>query len=95
MCGNAGYTGVDKQVEHKNRQMIWSIAARPSNYKKHAKKSLIARIRREIEYAKAQVRAKVEHPFRVIKSHFGYSKVSFVVWRETLRNGERYLLCRT
>nr|WP_256211723.1 MULTISPECIES: transposase [Pseudomonas] len=29
------------------------------------------------EYAKAQVRAKVEHPFRVIKRQFGYTKVRF------------------
>lgn len=57
--------------------MIWSIAARPSRYKQHAKKSLIGRMRRKIEYAKAQVRAKVEHPFRVIKCQFDYTKVRF------------------
>ena len=32
--------------------------------------------KRKIE-AKAQVRAKVEHPFRVIKRQFGYTKVRF------------------
>lgn len=57
--------------------MIWSIAARSSSYKKHAKKSLIERVRRKIEYAKAQVRAKVEHPFRVVKRQFGHTKVRF------------------
>ena len=31
----------------------------------------------QIEKAKAQVRAKVEHPFRVIKRQFGYTKVRF------------------
>ncbi|VVQ26475.1 IS5 family transposase ISPsfu1 [Pseudomonas fluorescens] len=78
VCGDAGYTGVDKRPEHQDRsKMIWSIAARPSRYKKHAKKSLIGRMRRKIEYAKAQVRAKVEHPFRVIKRQFGYTKVRF------------------
>ena len=77
VSGDAGYTGVDKRPEHQNRKMIWSIAARPSSYKKHAKKSLIGRLRRKIEYAKAQVRAKVEHPFRVIKRQFGYTKVRF------------------
>jgi IS5 family transposase len=63
VCGDAGYTGVDKRVEHQDRQMIWSIAARPSTYKQHGKESLIAQAYRKIEYAKAQVRAKVEHPF--------------------------------
>ncbi|AZF43517.1 Mobile element protein [Pseudomonas sp. R1-43-08] len=47
--------------------MTWSIATQSSRYKKHAKNSLIGRMLRKIEYAKAQVRAKVEHPFRVIK----------------------------
>ena len=77
VSGDAGYTGVDKRPKHQDREMTWSIAARPSRYKKHAKKSLIGRIRSKIEYAKAQVRAKVEHPFRVIKRPFGYTKVRF------------------
>jgi IS5 family transposase len=34
-------------------------------------------VKRKIEYAKSQVRAKVEHPFRVIKRQFGYTKVRF------------------
>lgn len=38
---------------------------------------MIAQVRRKIEYAKAQVRAKVEHPFRVIKRQFGYTKVRY------------------
>lgn len=65
--GGAGYTNVDKSPQHQDRKMIWSIAARPSSYKKNGRKSLIGCMRRKIEYAKAQVRAKVEHPFRVIK----------------------------
>ena len=77
MSGDAGYTGVDKRPEHQNRKMIWSIAARPSTYKKHDKESLIGRLRRKIEYTKAQLRAKVERPFRVIKRQFGYTKVRF------------------
>lgn len=77
VSGDAGYTDVEKRPEHQDRQMIYSIAARPSSYRKHAKKNLIARTRRKIEYAKAQLRAKVEHPFRVIKRQFGYMKVRF------------------
>ena len=57
------------------RSIIWSIAARHSSHKKHAKKSLIGRMRRKIEHAKAQVRGKVEHLFRMIKRQFGYTKV--------------------
>jgi IS5 family transposase len=77
VCGDAGYTGAQKRPEHEGRQVIWSISARPSSYKKHGKKSLITRVKRKIEYAKSQLRAKVEHPFRVIKRQFGYTKVRF------------------
>ena len=35
------------------------------------------RIVNEIEYLKACVRAKVEHPFRVIKLQFGFGKVRY------------------
>ena len=77
VCGDAGYTGVEKRPEHEGRKVIWSISARPSSYKKHGKESVIGRVKRKIEYAKSQGRAKVEHPFRVIKRQFGYTKVRF------------------
>ncbi|WP_244656089.1 transposase, partial [Pseudomonas sp. CFBP 13715] len=38
---------------------------------------LLYKAKRKIEYCKAQTRAKVEHPFRVIKRQFGYVKVRF------------------
>ncbi|KPZ01321.1 ISPssy, transposase [Pseudomonas tremae] len=75
VIGGAGYTRVDKRAKHQDRQMIWSIAARPSRYKKHGKSSLIIRVHRKIEFTKTQARAKVEHPFRVLKRQFGYTKV--------------------
>ena len=74
---DAGYTGVEKRPEHEGRQVIWHIAARRSTYTKHGKGSLLYRVKRRIEKAKAQVRAKVEHPFRVIKRQFGYVKTRF------------------
>jgi IS5 family transposase len=61
VCADAGYTGVEKR----------------STYKKHGKRSALYEAMRNIEKAKAQVRAKVEHPFRVIKRQFGYTKVRF------------------
>ncbi len=77
VCVDAGYTGVDKRPEHGGRPVIWQIAARRSIYKKHGKRSALYQAIRKIEKAKAQIRAKVEHPFRVIKRQFGYTKVRF------------------
>jgi IS5 family transposase len=77
VCADAGYTGVEKREEHAGRHVIWQIAAGRSTYKKHGKRSALYKAMRKIEKAKAQVRAKVEHPFRVIKRQFGYTKVRF------------------
>ena len=74
---DAGYTGVEKRPEHEGREVIWQIATRRSTYKKLSKRSALYKAKRKIEKAKAQVRAKVEHPFRVIKRQFGYVKTRF------------------
>ena len=41
------------------------------------KRSALYNAKRKIEKVKAQVRAKVEHPFRVINRQLGYVKVRF------------------
>lgn len=77
VCADAGYTSVEKRPEHEGREVIWQIAARRSTYQRLSKRSVLYKARRKIEKVKAQVRAKVEHPFRVIKRQFGYTKVRF------------------
>ena len=77
VCADAGYTGVEKRSEHAGREVIWQVAARRNTYRKLGKNSPLYKAKRKIEKAKAQVRAKVEHPFRVIKCQFGYVKVRF------------------
>ena len=77
VSGDAGYTGVEKRAEHAGRSVIWQIAARRSTYKQLSKRSPLYKAKRKIEKAKAQMRAKFEHPFRVIKRQFGYTKVRF------------------
>ena len=71
---DSGYTGADKRVRRKN--LAWQIAAKRGRIKAMADGSE-KRALEKIEKAKASVRAKVEHPFRVIKRQFGLSKVRF------------------
>ena len=71
---DAGYTGADKRVERKN--LTWQIAAKRGRIKAMAD-GRAKRALERIEKAKASVRAKVEHPFRVIKRQFGLTKVRF------------------
>lgn len=71
--GDAGYVGIEKREEHQDRKVQWLIACRPGQLKslpKHCDKRLTERF-------KAQVRAKVEHPFLWIKKLFGYSKARY------------------
>ncbi|SEC56597.1 IS5 family transposase [Pseudomonas anguilliseptica] len=77
VCADAGYTGVEKRPEHDGREVIWQVAARRSTYKKLGKSSPLYKAKRKIEKAKAQVRAKLEHPFRVLKRQFSYVKTRF------------------
>lgn len=71
---DAGYTGAEKRVPRK--KLKWKIAAKPGKIKAmpdgKAKDKLQA-----FEKAKAGIRARVEHPFRVLKRQFGYIKVRF------------------
>ena len=41
------------------------------------KSSKVGQLTEKLEQLKASVRAKVEHPFRVVKLQFGYAKVRY------------------
>lgn len=70
---DSGYRGAQARVK---RDVQWHIAGRPSDMAKLPEGRAKARVRKN-EYEKASVRAKVEHPFRVIKRQFGLVKVRF------------------
>lgn len=71
---DSGYTGADKRVPRK--KIRWSIAAKRGRIKA-MKDGREKRKLQNIERRKASLRAKVEHPFRVVKCQFGYTKVRF------------------
>lgn len=74
VCADAG---VEKRPGHEGRSVIWQIADRRSSYKHLGNHSVLYNVRRKIERVKAQKRAKVEHPFRVVKRQLGYVKTRF------------------
>jgi IS5 family transposase len=71
---DSGYRGAASRVDREDLQ--WHIAARPSDIAKMPEGRAKARVQKQ-EHRKASVRAKVEHPFRVIKRQFGLLKVRF------------------
>jgi len=72
---DSGYRGAEKRPEATGVQ--WHVAMRPTERKKLEKIPLLGALIEVVEHAKASVRAKVEHPFRVLKIQFGYRKVRY------------------
>lgn len=73
--GDAGYQGVHKRPEAAGP--TWHVAMRPGLRRKlnpFIEPDLVAE---RVEKMKASIRAKVEHPFRVIKRQFGFTKVRY------------------
>ena len=74
---DAGYQGADKRPDAKP-DLRWQVAMRPGKRKKLDKEnSPIDALIDKVEKLKAGIRAKVEHPFRVIKRQFGFVKVRY------------------
>jgi IS5 family transposase len=72
---DAGYRGADKREEATG--VAWQVAMRPGKRKVLDKNSPWGNLLDKAEQMKASVRAKVEHPFRVIKCQFGFTKVRY------------------
>ncbi len=74
--GDAGYQGVDKRADAK-ANVAWHIAMGPGKRRALDKDHQADALMDQAEKLKAQIRAKVEHPFRVIKRQFGFIKVRY------------------
>ena len=73
--GDAGYQGVHKRSEAAGP--TWHVAMRPGLRRQLNPFIESEFIAEQAEKFKASVRAKVEHPFRVLKRQFGYTKVRY------------------
>ena len=59
-------------------RVTWHIAMRPGKRRTLNLNDLLDALTDKIEKAKAGIRAKVEHPFRVNKRQFGHVKVRYL-----------------
>ena len=75
--GDAGYQGVNQREENVDKKVQWHVAMRPGKRKALKIKTAIGALKEGMEKLKASVRARVEHPFRVIKCQFGYRKTRY------------------
>ena len=74
--GDAGYQGVDKRPDAK-ATVAWHVAMGPGKRRALDKDKQADALIDQAEKLKAGIRAKVEHPFRVIKRQFGFIKVRY------------------
>lgn len=72
---DAGYQGAMKRPEASG--VNWHVAMRPGKRRALDKSRGSHQLIEQLEKIKAGVRAKVEHPFRVIKCQFGFTKVRY------------------
>jgi IS5 family transposase len=81
--GDAGYQGVEKREETQDSTVTWHVAMKPGK-RRALPGTLLGELLDQIEHAKASIRSKGEHPFRVVKRQFGYLKTRY---RGLMKNG--------
>ncbi len=74
--GDAGYRSLEKRNGTNQKRPHWHVAMRPGK-RRALPDTPLARILEKIEYHKASNRAKVEHPFHIIKNLLGFKKVCY------------------
>ena len=74
--GDAGYQGVEKQEENLGKAVTWYVAMQRSK-RKALPDNKLGRAMEKLEHLKASVRAKVEHPFHIIKNLFHHRKARY------------------
>lgn len=74
--GDAGYQGVEKRAENRSSKVDWHVALRPGK-RRALPDTPLGWLAEKVEQFKASVRAKVEHPFHIVKNVFGLKKVRY------------------
>jgi IS5 family transposase len=74
--GDAGYQGVAKRPDA-CEDVQWHVGMRPGKRRALDKTRKVDALVDQLERLKASIRAKVEHPFPVVKRQFGHVKVRY------------------
>ena len=77
VSADAGYQGTEKREALKEVDVDWLIAERPGQVRTLKQHPRLNKVAIRIEYLKASIRSKVEHPFRIIKQQFGFVKARY------------------
>ena len=75
--GDSGYQGIQKRDEFKYSETQWQTVPRPSRYQSDKLSDKEKEVGQKTAKLLSSIRAKVEHPFRIIKRQFGYTKTRY------------------
>jgi IS5 family transposase len=75
VLGDAGYQGAHKRNDA--TAVTWLVAARPGVRRAWREQGQAGRLLDWVERLKASVRARVEHPFHIVKNRFGLKKLRY------------------
>ncbi|MGN2525330.1 transposase, partial [Escherichia coli] len=92
VSADAGYQGAPQREELAEVDVDWLIAERPGKVKTLKQNPRKNKTAINIEYMKASIRARVEHPFRIIKRQFGFVKARYRGSGRTATTGEVFLV---
>jgi IS5 family transposase len=76
---DSGYRGITKrqEIQAQHPGVDWQVAMMPGKRRALKMSKTVDALIDKLEKIKASIRAKVEHPFRVIKCQFGYRKTRY------------------
>lgn len=66
-----------EKIQSQHAGVNWQIAMVPGKHRTLDKDTPMGAVLEKLEKTKASIRAKMEHPFRVIKRQFGYTEVKY------------------
>lgn len=72
---DSGYRGIEKRPVAQEIDVNWKVAMMPGKRRRLDRKNPIGALLDTVEQTQASIRAKVEHPFRVVKCQFGVTVV--------------------
>ena len=82
---DAGYQGADERPDAVQGKR-WHVAMKRSKRKALDQSKPRGQLLEQLEQVKSRIRAKVEHPYRVLKCQFGYVKVRY---RGLMKNAQQ------
>ena len=76
VLGDSAYQGVGKRQENQGNKAVWHVAMKRGK-RRALPADRLGKLLEQLERVKASIRAKVEHPFHIVKNLFKHKKARY------------------